>query len=396
MRFEFATSQRIVFGEGAARGLADAARALLPGISQSRRVAFVVTGAHRDRYDELLATFDAAGFDLAFAQASGEPTVATAREATLLCRERNASLVLAIGGGSALDLGKAVAALAGNTPADTSPEPLDFLEVVGRGRPLAQPSLPFIAVPTTSGTGAEVTRNAVLLDEATRVKASLRSEHMLPRLALVDPELTYSAPPAVTAATGMDALTQVLEPFVSPAATPITDALAREVLPRAPAALRRAFACGDDATARRDLSLLSLFGGLSLANAKLGAVHGFAAPLGGVLGAPHGAICARLLPEVIEVNLAALRARAPEHPSLERYAQVARMLGGDSTLIADDAVTITRALAVELGVAPLSRYGLDSSNLESIAAAAAKASSMRGNPVELTAAERVAILERAL
>ena len=162
--------------------------------------------------------------------------------------------------------------------------------MIGKGQALASPSLPFIAVPTTAGTGAEVTRNAVLASPEHRVKASLRSPFMLARLAVVDPELTYDLPPAVTASTGLDALTQLIEPYVSSRANPMTDSLCVEGMRRAARSLPRVFADGRDAEARLDMSLASLFGGLALANAGLGAVHGFAAAIGGAFDAPHGAV----------------------------------------------------------------------------------------------------------
>ena len=393
MRFEFATAARIVFGEGALLELPARIAELSHG--EDPRV-LVVTGRDPCRHATTLEAIERAGISCSTFAVSGEPGVELARQATAACLERGARVVVGLGGGSAIDLGKAVAALAGNAGGPGAGDPLAHLEVVGRGLPLHEPSLPFIAAPTTAGTGAEVTRNAVLSDERSGVKASLRSAHMLPRVALVDPLATHSVPPDVTAATGMDALTQVIEPFVSNAATPLTDAWARDAIARSPSALRAAFADGSDAAARRELSLVSLLGGLCLANAKLGAVHGFAGPLGGTLGAPHGAICARLLPLVIEANVRAMRARAPAHPALDRYDEVGRLLTGRSEASADDAIEVTRALAHELGIAPLRQYGLDASQIESIVQASARASSMKGNPIELEARELSEILERAL
>ena len=225
-----------------------------------------------------------------------------------------------MGGGSAIDAGKALAAMLTNPG-----EPLDYLEVVGRGQPLRQPSAPFIAVPTTAGTGSEVTRNAVLAAPERGVKASLRSPYLLPRLAVVDPELTLDLPPALTASTGLDALTQLIEPYVSVRANPMTDLYAVEGLRRAAEALPRAWANGDDREARRGMCWASLLGGLSLANAGLGAVHGFAAPVGGMFPAPHGAVCAALLAPAMEINVEALRRRAPESRALGRYDEVARL-----------------------------------------------------------------------
>jgi alcohol dehydrogenase class IV len=199
---------------------------------------------------------------------------------------------------------------------------------VGRGQALTHPALPFVAIPTTAGTGSEVTRNAVLGVPESQVKASLRGPQLLPRLAIVDPALLEGAPPEVLASSGLDALSQLIEPWLSARANPLTDALAREGIRRSVRSLRRAVLETPDAAAREDLALASLLGGLCLANAGLGAVHGFAAPLGGMFEAPHGAVCAALLPACLEVNLRALRSRAPDHPSLARFGELAGLLTG--------------------------------------------------------------------
>src|SRR5207245_11298164 len=208
-------------------------------------------------------------------------------------------------------------------------ELLDYLEVIGQGRALENASTPFIAMPTTAGTGSEVTRNAVLASPRHRVKVSLRSPFLLPKIALVDPELTYDLPPSITASTGLDALTQLIEPYVSSRANPMTDAVCVDGLRRVARSLRVAFEAGRNAAAaREDMAVASLFGGLALANAGLGAVHGFAGPIGGMFPAPHGAVCAALLPDTMEVNLRALRRRAPESETLRRFDEIARILTG--------------------------------------------------------------------
>ncbi len=243
--------------------------------------------------------------------------------------------MVACGGGSAIDAGKAIAALLGN-----GGDPLDYLEVVGRGQPLTKPSLPFVAIPTTAGTGSEVTRNAVLASPEHRVKASLRSPLMLPRAALVDPDLLRGLPPHVVAASGLDAFAQLVEPFLSVRANPLVDALCREGLARSARSLRRAFEGDSSEAVRVDLALASLFGGLALANAGLGAVHGFAAPVGGLFDAPHGAACAALLPAVLRVNLEALSRRRPESPALARYREIAAIVTGRPDADAEDAVAV--------------------------------------------------------
>jgi alcohol dehydrogenase class IV len=275
-------------------------------------------------------------------------------------------------------------------------ELLDYLEVIGRGQTLTQPPAPCIAIPTTAGTGAEVTRNAVLGSPEHRVKVSLRSPLMLPRLALIDPELTHSMPPAVTASTGLDALTQVLEPYVSNAANPMTDAICREGLRRAARSLRQAYENGNDAAAREDMALTSLFGGLALANAKLGAVHGFAAVLGGMFHAPHGAVCAVLLPHVMTINVQALQARQPESEALRRYDEVARILTGFDEAVATDGVAWVQALGQALNVPGLGSYGLTPADFPTVIEKSAVASSMQGNPLKLATEEMAEILNRAL
>jgi len=378
MRFEFATATRIVFGEGTAATLPELVRGF--GVRP-----LIVTGASAAHAASLIATLPAQTFAV-----SGEPTVELVREGTLLAHKAGCDVVVSIGGGSAIDAGKAIAILATN-----GGEPLEFLEVVGKGRALTVPSLPYIAVPTTAGTGSEVTRNAVLASSERGVKASLRSPLMLARVALVDPELTYALPPAITAYTGLDALTQLIEPYVSARANPLTDAICVDGLSRVARSLRRAFHDGGDRDARREMSLASLFGGLALANAGLGVVHGFAAPLGGGFHAPHGALCAALLPHGMAVNVAALRARAPRHPSLERYAVIARLLTGGNDATADDGIAWVRALCAEFGIPALRAWGVAEADLPGIAEKAARASSMKGNPLPLTTEELIAALGAA-
>lgn len=387
--FQFATATQIVFGPGALGYLSTLAR----GFGQSACLVLGESERHREPATELLA---AAGSRVHVARVRGEPSVADVLALVRGAREQGCNFVVGLGGGSVIDGAKAVAALLAN-PGD----PLEFLEVVGRGQPLRAPSLPFVAVPTTAGTGAEVTKNAVLSAAASsapeqRVKVSLRSDWMLPRLAIVDPELTLSMPPALTAATGLDALTQCLEPYVSSKSNPITDALSRQGLERGASALRRAFHDGSDREARSDMALVSLFGGLSLANAKLGAVHGFAGPIGGRYAAPHGAVCARLLPLVVDSNVRALRARAPQHPSLARYADVARIFTGRSDADALDAVGWLSELVEELRVPRLGSYGVEAAAVPELVARAQVASSMAGNPIPLLPDELARTLEAAL
>jgi alcohol dehydrogenase class IV len=380
--FDFATAGRIMVGAGRAAELPG----LLAGLGSR---VLVCTGADPARHAGLLADL---GRPVAVFPVAGEPTVDLARAAVAAAREHGADVIVAIGGGSVIDTAKAVAMLLGN-----GGDPLDYLEVVGAGRPITRPAAPWVAVPTTAGTGAEVTANAVLAVPAHHLKASLRSALMIPKVALVDPLLTLSCPPAVTAASGLDALTQCLEPFVSVRATPLTDGLAREGLRRAGAALRTAYADGQDPQARTDMALCSLLGGMALANAKLGAVHGLAGVIGGTADVPHGIACATVLAPVVEANVRALRAKPPsDRDPLGRYTEAARLLTNDSAASVEDGLAWIRETLALLKVPGLAAFGLGPQQAGDIAAKALTSSSMQGNPVALTLDDLEAILLRAL
>jgi len=383
MNFEFATATQIIFGPGTFKQVGPLAR-------EMGRKALVVASSTQ-RANSLLAALTANGVETSLFTGAGEPTIELVQQGTQQARIEKANLVIGFGGGSALDTAKAVAILLTNPG-----EPLDYLEVIGRGQVLSQPGVPCIAIPTTAGTGSEVTRNAVLGSPEHRVKVSLRSPHMLPRLAIVDPELTYSLPPAVTASTCLDALTQNLEPFVSNKANPLTDALTREGMRRAARSLRRAYEQGDDPAAREDMALASLFGGLALANAKLGVVHGFASVLGGMFPAPHGAVCAVLLPPVMAVNVQALQERQPDSEFLRRYDEVAQILTGSPKAMAGDGVAWVQELGRALCIPGLGTYGLTPADFPTVIEKTTVASSTQGNPIKLTSAEMQEILNRAL
>jgi alcohol dehydrogenase class IV len=384
MNFEFASAARIVFGRGAAGCIGAEAAAL-------GRHAFVLTGSRPERSSPLLRRLENHHVRHTLFQVAQEPTTDLALAAVRQAARDGCDLVIGVGGGSVIDAGKVVAALLTN-----GGDLMDYLEVIGSGRPLARMSAAFIAVPTTAGTGAEVTRNAVLESRAHRVKVSMRSPFLLPRLALIDPELTFSMPADLTAATGLDALTQLLEAFVSRSANPLTDAICREGLGRAGRSLLQAFCHGDDHAAREDMCLASLLGGLALANAGLGAVHGIAGPLGGMFKAPHGAVCGRLLPFVTTANIAALRQRGVDSPALARFQEAARIFSGRPAADADDAADWLHDLCGRLMVPPLSSYGFSIQHAVDLIGKSQRSSSMRGNPVELTAAELLSILTEAL
>jgi alcohol dehydrogenase class IV len=384
MQFDFATASRILFGPGMISALPAAAAGM-------GRHALLVTRRSVESAVAVLEHLGGAGVACTSLPVFGEPTVDLVRSGAALARAEQCDLVISFGGGSAIDAGKAIAALLAN-----GGDPLDYLEVVGRGAALERPSVPFIAVPTTAGSGTEVTRNAVLASPGHRVKASLRSPHLLPRLALVDPELTLGLPPAVTAATGLDALTQLIEPYVSLRANPMTDLFCLEGIRRVARSLRAAWTDGHDAEARADMSMAGLLGGLALANAGLGAVHGFAAPIGGAFPAPHGAVCAALLPHVMEANLAALRLRAPGAPALARYGELAGILTGKPGAAAEEGIEWVLETCRLFEIPPLAAYGLTADDVPALVGNAARASSMKANPVLLTAEELAGVLARAL
>ncbi len=390
MNFTFATATQIIFGAKTFEKVGNLA------LGFGNRV-FIIGGRDFGRLEPLLAQLRDNGMTLETFSVPGEPTVSLILDGLKQAKTVHSDLVIAMGGGSVLDAGKAIAALLTNPG-----EPLDYLEVVGKGQPLKNKAAPLIAIPTTSGTGSEVTSNAVLSvpekggAPEKQVKVSMRSPLMLPTLALVDPSLTYSLPKDITASTGLDALTQCLEPFVSNQANPLTDSFCREGMKRAARSLQRVCNVPDDAEARADMSLSSLLGGLALANAKLGAVHGFAGPLGGMVNAAHGSLCASLLPHVVKANIAALRSRDSSSEVLKRYDEIARILTSNDTAKADDAVTWLQELCEGLEVPRLSELGLTKEIIPEVVSKAQNASSMKGNPVVLSVDELTGVLERAM
>lgn len=384
MKFEFSTSAAVLFGAGTINDLPVRAAAF------GQRV-LLVTGSRSERASTCVSLLADAGFTTMVHTTAGEPTIDTVREGTAVGRAFGCDLIVGIGGGSALDAAKAIAALLGN-----GGDPLDYLEVFGRGLPLTRPSLPFIAVPTTAGTGTEVTRNAVLASPQHGAKASLRSPFLLPRIAIVDPDLIADLPKPVLASSGLDALSQLVEPFVCNRRNSITDALAREGMQRSARSLQRAFEHGLDPEEREDLAAASLLGGMCLANAGLGAVHGFAAPIGGMFRAPHGAVCAVLLPHVIHVNCRALRERSPDALAIARYREVARILTGRADARVEDAVAWVQRLCQALAIPPLASHGIRAADVPAIVEKAKVASSMKANPIVLRDDELTEIVTRAL
>jgi alcohol dehydrogenase class IV len=384
MAFEFATAGRIIFGPGTSEELGTR-------LTQFGKRALVVRGSDPARTRPLLASIEAAKIDHSSFEVHGEPTVEQVAEGVSQARREESNLVIGIGGGSVIDSAKAIAGLVTNPGAI-----LDYLEVIGKGKQLSIAGLPCVAIPTTSGTGAEVTRNSVLASPEHKVKVSLRSPYLLPTLAIVDPKLTLDLPPSMTASTGLDALTQVIEPYVSIRANPATDGFCIEGIRRVARSLHRAFEQGQDLPAREDMALASLFGGLSLANAGLGAVHGFAAPIGGMFHAPHGSVCAALLTRVMEVNLRALRERLPDGEALRRYDSVAAFLTGTEKATAADGIRWISELCRVLQIPGLRSYGITENDIPELVEKAAKASSMKANPIVLTPEELTEALRTAL
>ena len=378
--FEFATANRIIFGAGKLSGLGDQ-------LKGSVKRLLLVRGRSSDAISRVREILSAQGILFNEFEVHGEPTVAMVREGVTFAEGCDA--VIGLGGGSVMDAGKAIAALATNQQ-----DVMDYLEVVGKGQSVTEKPLMYVAIPTTAGTGAEVTRNAVLDVPEHGVKVSLRSPMMLPSLAIVDPELTYSLPPEITAASGLDALTQLIEPFVSAKANPMTDAICREGMAYAAKSLQRAYHSGADKEAREGMALASLFGGLALANAALGAVHGFAGPLGGMLHAPHGAICAKLLPLVMEANIKTMQSE--NHAGLARYEEVARIVTGNQTATVDDGVKWVSDLVSELKIPSLSSHGMTETHIPEAVQKTLNASSYKGNPLPLNEQILSEILTKAL
>jgi alcohol dehydrogenase class IV len=384
IQFDLALPADVRFGAGR---VSEVPQALL-GLRASN--VLVVTGRVTARADHVRSALSEAGISSVAFGVATEPSIDVVRAASRVLAEAGCDAVLGFGGGSALDVAKAAAVLAA-----AGTDPLDHLEVIGAGHPIIEPGLPCVAVPTTAGTGSEVTRNAVLSGGV--VKASLRSPLLLPKVAVVDPELLIGLPRPVIAASGMDALSQLIEPLLSQRANPFSDALARDGIRRSARSLRRAWENGmDDADVREDLALASLLGGMCLANSGLGVVHGIAAAAGARLSAPHGAVCAAVLAAGVEVNLRALRNRAPEHPALRRAAELAALLTNQREASPDDAVGWLRRLTKVLSIPGLASYGLDETEIATVVADAQQASSMQANPIRLSDPEVSEILTRSL
>lgn len=384
MNFDFSTPSRILFGPGRVCEIAPAAK-------QFGRRVLLVTGKSAERWAFLEQAIRREGMDCFPFRIGSEPTLDVVREGVELAAGEGCDVVIGAGGGSAIDAAKAIAVLVANDH-----DPLEYLEIIGKGRPIENPGVPFIAVPSTAGTGAEVTRNSVLASPQQRVKASLRSPFLLARLAIVDPDLTLGLPSDVTAYSGLDALTQLIEAYVSIRANPVTDGFCLEGLSKAAASLVRCYHHPDDREARTNMAAASLLSGMALANAGLGAVHGFASPIGGSFFAPHGAVCAALLSHATRINVHALQTRAPESNYLHRYRISAQILTGNPQAGEDDISKWLVETCHALNVPRLRSYGIKDMDFPNLIESAKRASSMKGNPIMLTNEELSQILAAAL
>jgi len=349
--------------------------------------ALLVTGRHALRRTSMLQrlaeNIESAGAGVVlFDAVEPEPSLDTVARGIALALAEDCDVVAAVGGGSAVDVGKAVAALA---RADTN------LEQAHAGQAVTGPALPIVAVPTTAGTGAEVTPNSVLTDPASGVKSSIRGEGLIPRVAIVDPEPTLSLPPRETALTGLDAFIQALEAFVSKGANPYSDALAHRALRATGSSLRQAVASGDDREAREQMALGSLLAGLALASARLGLIHGLAHPLGALCRIPHGLACALMTPHVVRFNLSAAEAK---------YAAAARAVGVSADSDADAARSLlewVERLCSDLNADDrLSALGATESDLESLIAPTLSSGSTKHNPRDVDESDVRAIIRAAL
>jgi alcohol dehydrogenase class IV len=375
MAFEFYGMGKIIFG----RGTISSAGELATGLGKSPLLIHNSDAAVHHLQKSLT------GLSITIRRQRGEPTVTDVDAAVKQAREHKCDSVIALGGGSAIDAAKATAGLLTN-----GGSAIDYMEIVGSGQKITRPAAPWMAIPVTAGTGAEATRNAVIGLPEKRFKASIRSELLLPRIALIDPELAVTVPSSVTASSGMDALCQLIESYTSTGASPLTDILALRGIHLAARNLPQAFHNGNDLDAREAMAMAALLSGMTLTNAGLGAVHGFAAPLGANFPAPHGTICAALLPHIIAANIRTLRDQPATTgtPALKRYANIGRQLSGlenASDIHAIDAcVDFTAGLLKEMSIPPLSKFGLTIAAIPEMIALARKASSMRFNPVVLS------------
>lgn len=379
LNFDFYTAPEIFFGRGRIMEL--------PTICEQfgKKILIVKGGKSLEEsgyLDIILNKFREKHYTIELMTVTSEPEVEQIDAMVGDAKTFGADAVVAIGGGSVLDAAKAVAGLITNGGSI-----MDYLEGVGSGKTIEKPAIPYIAAPTTAGTGTEVTKNAVISSRKHKFKKSIRHQYLIPRIALVDPELTFSQPKAVTAACGMDALTQLTEPYVSLKSNPFVDAICLQGIKLVTKSLVRAWTDGNDVEARQDMSLASLLGGIALANAGLGAVHGLAAPLGAFFPVPHGVACATILPAAFQSNVNALTQRGDKMTVLKKYAEISRHLTGNHER--EDEASIKMGIAwltdlkKKLNIPSLKDMGITTEDIPFIVNES-RGSSMKTNPMTLT------------
>jgi len=378
--FQFMTSNRIVFGEGALEKS-------LSLIKQFGYSVLLVSGKSSERSKVVVDYLNAQKLRYQHVAISGEPNITMVEETAIIGRRFLPDLVVAIGGGSALDMGKALAAIIPNKG-----NVYDYVEVVGRNVPLKAKPLPFIAIPTTACTGAEVTKNAVLKSGQDQVKVSLRSPDMLADVAIVDPTLTYGTDTYISGRGAMKAFTHLVEAYVCGDPNPLTDMICEEGIRKiAKSAIP---ACiNDDKQARADIAFAAMLGGMATTNAKLGAAHGLTSALGGKLEAPHSLITARLSPYVMQENVNAAR-NAGREDILNRYRHLAQLVTNDVNANIEDGIQWVEDMLDRLGLPVLGKFGVCSTSFDRVARDALKSHSIKGNPIPLTKDRLVHILHQ--
>ncbi|MGF1756940.1 iron-containing alcohol dehydrogenase [Photobacterium sagamiensis] len=378
--FQFMTSSRIVFGEGALSNS-------FSTFNQFGYSVLLVTGKDSLRSEPVVSYLKQQNMRYQQVAVLGEPLIAMIEEMAAMGRRFRPDMVIALGGGSVLDAGKALAALIPNQGSV-----YDYIEVVGRNVPLQAKPLPFIAIPTTAGTGSEVSKNAVLRSAQENVKVSLSSPDMLPDLAIVDPTLTYGMDPVLSGCCGMDAFTHLMEAYVCGTPNPLTDMVCEEGLRRLAGAIIPACE-DDDPRARSDMSFAAMLGGMALSNAKLGAAHGLASALGGRIHSPHGLIIAQLAPFVMQENILAAR-EAGRADVLNRYRQLACILTGRINAEVTDGILWTKRTLKRLNLPPVSQFGLCDTMFDDVAEDALLSNAIKGNPLPLNKQRLQGILEQ--
>jgi alcohol dehydrogenase class IV len=384
MQFEFSTASKIVFGSGLFNSLGEI-------IARFGKKTLIICGAPQYLLVKLKELLDAKSIVYTVYLAAGEPTINSIQDTLTSIGQTTYDCIIGIGGGSAIDTAKTISALLTN-PGDLT----DYLEVIGLKKPIKFPTLPLIAIPTTAGTGSEVTKNAVIGIPTQRVKVSLRSDYLLPKISLIDPELTISLPKNLTATTGLDALTQLIEAYTCLNPSPMIDPICIEGITRISKSFIKAYDDGDDLLAREDMSLASLFSGIALANVKLGVVHGLAGAIGGVTNAPHGAICASLLSNAMSVNIRAIQNRMPNHPVLERYIKIGKILTNNPSATFEKAILWVKNFCQHVKMQPLYSLGLTKTDFDNLIERAQQSSSLKGNPIILFNDEIRTILQDSL